>query len=654
MAYCFGKAVSGGAIALALCAPVHAGPPSDRATHKLDHALDRAGDGSHSIIISIRDGAKPGVRRRLEALGHRVLKDHGLVNALTARVDGRGLEMLLSDPDVDDVSLDADVTPTAAPASDPVVSSLKKTLALGNWFSGSSLTIAVIDSGVAETADFTGRILGSYDFTNGQNAVATAPFDEYGHGTHVAGLAGASGAVSNGTYAGVVSGVKLLSLRVLDRKGVGRTSDVISALEFAVANRARFNIRIINLSLGHPIYESATTDPLVRAVEAAVRSGIVVVVAAGNFGVNPQTGLTGYGGVTSPGNAPSAITVGAASNGNTVERGDDRVATFSSRGPTWLDGYGKPDVVAPGYGLLSDSVEGSTLALSYPALVSPATGGKLIKLSGASMATAVVSGLVAVMMEAHDAYVAQRYDNLSAKQKRTWVTPPLLTPNAIKAMLQYSATPLRDAAGVKYDPLTQGTGEVDGLGAMLLAYSADTSQLTGAAWMPAMTPTTQFGAEQQTWAQNIVWGTVSISGTGLIEVNQPAWAAAITWGAGELHNIVWGTADEGEQENIVWGTSLVLADVPWAGSVIEGANIVWGTSLGTWASNIVWGTSIGVLEGTNIVWGTSDSDGENIVWGTLTDGQGDTIVWGTVQWDDIVGSSSSKPVLGWVLTGGAL
>ena len=137
---------------------------------------------------------------------------------------------------------------------------------------------------------------------------------------------------------------------MLDKDGRGKTSDVIAALQFAVANRALYNIRIINLSLGHPVYESAATDPLVQAVEAAVRAGIVVVTAAGNFGRNPVTGVAGYAGITVPGNAPSAITVGAAVTGTTVERGDDRVASFSSRGPSLLDGYAKPDILAPGHG----------------------------------------------------------------------------------------------------------------------------------------------------------------------------------------------------------------------------------------------------------------------------------------------------------------
>ena len=408
------------------------------------------------------------------------------------------------------------------------------------------------------------------------------PIDEFGHGTHVAGLAGSSGAISNGIYAGVAPGVRLLSLRVLDNAGKGKTSDVIAALQFAVANRALYNIRIINLSLGHPVYESAATDPLVQAVEAAVRAGIVVVTAAGNFGTNPATGLAGYAGITVPGNAPSAITVGASITGTTVERGDDRVASFSSRGPSLLDGYAKPDVLAPGQGLLSDSVPGSTLELSYPSLVFPSGSGSLMRLSGSSMATAVVSGLVAVMIEANDYAARERYNALSSKLRKTDALHRAARAHAERD--QGDAAVFGDAiarcGGRQDSALAQGAGEVDGLGALTMAYYADTSKAAGTPWMPgAFVAQTQFGAEAHAWAENIVWGTVAVSGTGLMEVNQSAWAQSVTWGAGELANIVWGTADMSDQDNIVWGTSLTLADVTWSGSVTEGANIVWGTSL---------------------------------------------------------------------------
>ena len=143
---------------------------------------------------------------------------------------------------------------------------------------------------------------------------------------------------------------------------------MINAIEFATANKARLGIDIINLSLGHPIYESAATDPLVQAVEAAVRAGIVVVVSAGNHGVSPSTELPAYAGILSPGNAPSAITVGAAKTFDTNIRSDDRVAPYSSRGPSWYDATAKPDLIAPGHGLVSAAAKASTLYQNNPAL----------------------------------------------------------------------------------------------------------------------------------------------------------------------------------------------------------------------------------------------------------------------------------------------
>ena len=167
---------------------------------------------------------------------------------------------------------------------------------------------------------------------------------------------------------------------------------MVRAIEFAIANRHLLGINILNLSLGHPIYEHAATDPLVQAVEHAARSGLTVVVAAGNFGANPKTGEAGYTGIVSPANAPSALTVGAVNTFETVSRDDDRVAPYSSRGPSWYDGFAKPDVVAPGHNLLSVAAQGSTLRR-----VQELRGnkGNYMRLSGTSMAAGVASGVAA-------------------------------------------------------------------------------------------------------------------------------------------------------------------------------------------------------------------------------------------------------------------
>ena len=217
---------------------------------------------------------------------------------------------------------------------------------------GAGVTVAVIDSGMLLDGGLATRLKTTRDFTTGNaNPPATSPVDGYGHGTHVAGLIGSDRA----EIKGVAPGVSYVSLRVLDNYGVGMTSNVINAVQWAVANKAAYGIDVINLSLGHPIFEPAATDPLVQAVEAAVRAGIVVVTSAGNMGTNPVTGQVGYAGISSPGNAPSAITVGAVKTFDTTSRADDLVADYSSRGPTWFDGYAKPDVVAPGHRLVGPS-----------------------------------------------------------------------------------------------------------------------------------------------------------------------------------------------------------------------------------------------------------------------------------------------------------
>ncbi len=219
--------------------------------------------------------------------------------------------------------------------------------------------VAVIDSGIEPGLDFNERITAFYDFTYGDIRAVT-PLDPYGHGTHVAGLIASE-------FVGVAPYARLVGLRVLDGNGQGTTADVVRAIEFAIANRQLLGINVLNLSLGHPIYEPAATDPLVQAVEHAVREGMVVVVSAGNFGLNKKTGLPGYAGIASPGNSPSALTAGAARTFNTTTRVDDRVAPYSSRGPSWYDGFAKPDFVAPGDNLLSVAAAGSKLRLAQEA-----------------------------------------------------------------------------------------------------------------------------------------------------------------------------------------------------------------------------------------------------------------------------------------------
>jgi len=686
-------AIAFAAAAVLLSAPAASAQDSATvAARKVDRSLRKSlqrGGRTQRVIITVTPGHRGDLRAALESHGDVIESESRLVDTLAGEIHSEDVDELARHPWVEAVSDDATVFAGAASpkgsvkarmkgwakalkaaekakaklpkikvpkgknkASAPAVpatSTLRQTLGLSQVPSsatptGFAIGVAVVDSGIAPNSDFTGRITGFYDFTRG--GVATAAYDDFGHGTHIAGLIGGSGVRSNFEFVGIAPAVNLVGLKVLDETGQGRTSDVIQAIEFVTANRGSLGVQVINLSLGHPIYAPAKNDPLVRAVERATDAGLIVVVSAGNYGQDLQTGEQGYTGVTSPGNAPSAITVGAAVTQNTIDRGDDTVASFSSRGPTWFDGFAKPDVVAPGHQLTSDTNPSSYLYGLLPAKQMKSTNNRdFLQLSGTSMAAGVTSGVVAAMLDANRR--AQSYD-----------APPL-TPNAVKAMLEFSTIPLADA-----NHLTQGTGQINAAGAIALASAIDTAAPSGAWWLHSgVEPHSLIADVQHEWSQSVMWGDDVYTGT-LVHYSAPAWSLSaqwgddnIVWGTNDGDNIVWGTSDD----NIVWGTSALWAThIVWPDRIIglmdDNDNIVWGTRVdvgdeddkdkndddhkavsGANDDNIVWGT----LDDDNIVWGTWGDD--NIVWGTW--GDDDNIVWGTTEIDNIVWGTSDDNII---------
>src|SRR6185436_1401873 len=261
---------------------------------------------------------------------------------------------------------------------------------------GAGIAVAVIDSGI----DFghnalKKRVLATVDFTGGNGQ------DVYGHGTHVAAIIAGQGGRTADTsaYGGIAPGAFIVNLRVLGADGSGYASDVVEAIDWAIEHRKAYNIKVINLSLGTPVLQAYRDDPVCEAVERAVAAGIVVVVAAGNNGQTVD-GKRIYGGITSPGNTPNAITVGAVDTHGTPFRSDDTVATYSSRGPTRYDLAFKPDLVAPGSHIVSAEAQGSYLATTYPQRHVAGVGANAyLQLSGTSMATGVVSGAVALLLD---------------------------------------------------------------------------------------------------------------------------------------------------------------------------------------------------------------------------------------------------------------
>jgi serine protease AprX len=336
---------------------------------------------------------------------------------------------------------------------------------------GSQVTIAILDSGIFDSDNLhqdlrsvkdpsKPRILTHVNFVSNESVGAqiSQGYDPYGHGTHVAGIAAGSGRESitqpvRNLYSGMAFNANLVDLRVIGSRGSGYISDTISAIGWMVQNRARYNIRVANFSIGAAVTQSYKNDPLCQAAEQAVKAGIVCVCAAGNFGKD-SAGKTVYGSIQAPGNDPMVTTVGATDTWGTAQRSDDTIASYSSRGPTLVDFSIKPDLVAPGTLIRSIAANQNYLTTTYNLDVY-ATGGEDVYmwLSGTSMATPVVSGAAALMLDAN----------------------PGLTPAMVKSILQFTAQPLPSLSTM--DPLLamlhQGAGclNVDGAVRMAEAFS---------------------------------------------------------------------------------------------------------------------------------------------------------------------------------------
>jgi serine protease AprX len=338
-----------------------------------------------------------------------------LINAFATKVNAKTLESLVRNNNVNKIWYDRKVMAVLDVASPTV-----QAPPLWNaGFTGKGIVVAVVDTGIYEHPDLAGRIVAFKDLVNQQ----IRPYDDNGHGTHVAGDIASNGSQSNFLYRGPAPEAGLVGVKVLDKNGSGLLSTVIDGIQWCIDNRETTGIRVLNLSLGSPATESYTGDPLCQAVEKAWDSGIVVCAAAGNEGPEPRT-------ISSPGIHPGIITVGAMNDMNTTSSGDDRVADFSSRGPT-IDDLTKPDVLAPGVNIISLRAPGSTLDKQNK---QSRVGTWYSSLSGTSMATPVCAGVVAQLLQANGS----------------------LTPDRVKARLVETALKLDDL-----DPNTQGAGVIN-------------------------------------------------------------------------------------------------------------------------------------------------------------------------------------------------
>ncbi len=498
---------------LAVAATADAGPDD-----KLDAALRvraQSPRGVSRVILQTVEGASPdAILMRVRARAGRRLP---LLGGQVAAVPDTMLDALARDPDVRAISLDRRIRGTMERTA-PTVGAPWVWESLG--FDGAGIGVAIVDSGVtAWHDDLSQRVVHFADFVNHQRA----PSDEYGHGTHVAGIISGSGYDSGGARRGIAPGASIVALKVLDGAGDGYISNVIAALDYAIERRQDFNLRVVNLSVAAGVYQSYTTDPLTLACKRAVDAGLVVVTSAGNFGRDGD-GLVQDGGITAPGNAPWVLTVGATTHEGTPKRDDDSLAPFSSHGPSAIDGSAKPDIVAPGVGIESIADSGSLLFTSRPDFRLWGTvrtaAEPYMRMSGTSMASPVVTGTIALMLQAN----------------------PSLTPNLVKAILQYTAEDHET-----YGHLAEGAGFLNARGAVQLAQSLG-NKLTTSPKDP--TP----------WSRQIIWGNRRVAG-GVIKVAANAWDQRIVWGAdtaADGERIVLGTqCAERECDELLWSASEV-------------------------------------------------------------------------------------------------
>jgi serine protease AprX len=501
----------------------------------------------------------------------RIVRRHGLDVILW--LEGAGmiiapasaLAALADDIEADAISSNQLLTAQMAVTNETIGADLVQA---GTWgegataYTGSGIGIALIDSGVADLPQLKGRIAARFDYVK----PGGLGLDEFGHGTHVAGIIAAAGANKLDTTRGVAPGAHIVSFKVLDAQGKGTSASVILAIDAAIANKDKFNIKVINLSLGGAVLQPAADDPLCQAVERAFKAGITVVASAGNFG-KTNDGTPIYGGVTTPGISPYAVTVGAVNTFGTPWREDDEVASYSSRGPTRFDNLIKPDLVAPGNKIDSLVAAGSTLVKTYPELVTGTGANARLRLSGTSMAAGVVSGAASLILEAH----------------------PGASPFTVRTALQLGAA--EEEGGL----IQAGAGSLDVAGSLSLgADSKGFAFANKALWQEALL------AGDIVLTQTVVWGSSSW-GTDETVVWGSSWGFddTVVWGSSET--VVWGSS-----ETVVWGSS---------------ETVVWGSS-----ETVVWGSAWGTDE--TVVWGSSSD--ETVVWGSNW-GTDETGVWGVTR-----------------------
>lgn len=301
-----------------------------------------------------------------------------LINAIVIEIDENNLDSLKELKCLKTVFQNTHITMQMDTARKTVNANIVQE----NGYTGKGIGIAILDTGISPNNDFLypqNRILAFKDFINNK----AKPYDDNGHGTHVAGIAGGSGINSNGKYRGIAPDCNFIGVKVLNNEGKGNASDVLAGLQWVMDNKEKYNIKVANLSIGTS--NTSSNDPLVKAVENMWDRGVIITIAAGNDGPKKHT-------ISSPAISRKVITIGASDDNITANVWGNNLINFSGRGPT-LECIVKPDILAPGVNIIS------CLSNSVSKQSNEIVDKNYFSLSGTSMSTPIVSGAIALLLE---------------------------------------------------------------------------------------------------------------------------------------------------------------------------------------------------------------------------------------------------------------
>ena len=404
---------------------------------------EEAARGATKIVSVIVQGFNSSAEaaQAVRSVGGKVTRDLPIVNGVSADVSVDALSLLEANSSIFQVTPNEKVGFHGTADGTEITHRIQKVVrANKGWaegITGRGVTVGLLDTGVYNHPDLAGRVICGADLTAEAGTPAECQ-DTFGHGTFMAGLIAGDGASSNGKYKGAAPEARIVSVKASGFDGSTDVSTILAGIQWFVAFKDQYNIRVLNLSLGSDSAQDYRLSPLNYAVERAWDAGIAVVVSAGNSGPDAST-------VMKPGDDPFVITVGSSNDEGSMSIGDDMVPVFSSRGPTRANGLSKPDVVSPGVHTISLRSPGSNIDTNFGETA--VVDGTYFRGTGTSMSTATVSGAVAQMLQRN----------------------PGLSPDEVKMRLKATA---RDIA--ESDPMKAGAGVID-------AYAAATETVLGVA-----------------------------------------------------------------------------------------------------------------------------------------------------------------------------